>query len=89
MKAKNGVISDKTFNETDQTFQGTTIDLSNIYIFNSYTSTNWDTHFTGGLSDIRLYTSILSTNDLLKLYQKSIHITNNGTLMTQGQFVES
>ena len=74
---------------TDWSAQGTTVDLSNLYIFNSYTGTTWDTHFVGNLSDIRVYSTVLSQTEITNLYNAPIQIANSGALMTQGEFVES
>ena len=41
------------------------------------------------VSDFRLYTTALSDSDVKELYNTPISLTNNGTLMTQGEFKES
>ena len=42
----------------------------------------------GYISDFRLYATALSATDIQALYNAPISITNNGTLMTQGEFKE-
>lgn len=63
----------------------------------SYTSTgftvgarnsNTPCYFYGYISDVRAYTTALSEDDVLELYHTPISITNNGTLMTQGELSE-
>lgn len=44
--------------------------------------------FYGYISDLRVYTTALSEDDVLELYHTPASITNNGTLMTQGEIVE-
>lgn len=48
-----------------------------------------DEYYNGYLSDMRIYLTALTADDIMELYKKPIHITNNGTLMTQGEIVES
>ena len=43
----------------------------------------------GKLSDFRVYTTALSASDILELYHTPETLANNGTLLTQGEFVES
>ncbi len=40
------------------------------------------------LSDFRLYATTLSDQDIKQLYDTPVSLTNNGTLMTQGEFIE-
>ena len=40
------------------------------------------------ISDFRLYTTVLSDTAIKELYNTPISLTNNGTLMTQGEFKE-
>ena len=44
--------------------------------------------FYGSISDVRVYTTALSVDDVLELYHTPASITNNGTLMTQGEISE-
>ena len=46
-------------------------------------------HFIGKLSDARVYATALSADDILELYHAPISLSNNGTLLTQGELVES
>ena len=48
-----------------------------------------DERFTGQLSDVRFYTTCLSASDILELYHTPETLSNNGTLLTQGELVES
>ena len=59
-------------------------------IGNSYTGTNWNgCVFDGYLSDFRVYATPLSSSDILELYHTPETLSHNGTLLTQGEFVES
>jgi len=40
-------------------------------------------------SDFRIYATALSASDILELYHTPETLSNNGTLLTQGEFVES
>lgn len=44
--------------------------------------------YAGYLSDFRIYGAALSSNDVLDLYHAPIALTENGALMTQGEFEE-
>lgn len=44
--------------------------------------------FIGQLSDIKYYTTALSDEDIKLLYEAPVSITNNGSLMTQGEIIE-
>jgi hypothetical protein len=56
-------------------------------IFNGWdTGTNYK--FNGCLSDFRIYATALSAEDVLALYNTPESIANNGTVITQGEFVE-
>ena len=46
------------------------------------------TMYRGCLSDFRIYTTVLSADDILALYNTPVSIANNGTMFTQGEFVE-
>ena len=43
----------------------------------------------GCLSDFRIYSTALSADDILELYHTPETLSHNGTLLTQGEFVES
>lgn len=45
-------------------------------------------NFNGFMSDFRFYKTPLSEDDVLELYHTPISLPNNGTLMTQGEYVE-
>ena len=45
--------------------------------------------FYGYISDLRAYTTLLSEEDILELYHTPISLTSDGTLLTQGEYVES
>ena len=44
--------------------------------------------FIGSLSDFRLYATALSTDEIADLYHTPISLSNTGTLLTQGEYVE-
>ena len=44
--------------------------------------------FKGKMSDFRMYSTALSPDDILALYNTPTSITNNGTLLTQGEIAE-
>ena len=46
-------------------------------------------NFTGDLSDIRIYGTALSDADILELYNTPVSITNKGSIVTQGEFIEN
>lgn len=45
-------------------------------------------NYKGLISDFRIYKTALSADDILELYHTPITLSNNGTLMTQGEYVE-
>ena len=47
-----------------------------------------DNYFGGALSDFRIYATALSAEDVLALYNNPESIANNGSMLTQGEFVE-
>lgn len=47
-----------------------------------------DEIYTGYYSDVRIYSTCLSQDDILALYNTTTSIASNGTLMTQGEIVE-
>lgn len=48
-----------------------------------------DEKYTGYYSDVRIYTTALSDDDIRELYNTPVTLTSNGTLLTQGEIVES
>lgn len=46
------------------------------------------TPYKGLMSDFRIYATALSEDDVLELYHTPISLTSDGTLMTQGEYVE-
>ena len=46
------------------------------------------TPYKGLMSDFRIYATALSEEDVLELYHTPISLTSDGTLMTQGEYVE-
>lgn len=56
------------------------------YLGGTYTDTT-DSDFS--MSDFRLYNTTLSDDDVRLLYNSPISVTNNGMLMTQGEFKEN
>lgn len=45
-------------------------------------------YFNGSISDFRIYTTALSAQDVQELYNTPVSLSNTGTLMTQGEFIE-
>ena len=45
--------------------------------------------YTGGISDVRIYATALSADDILELYHTPTTLTSNGVLMTSGEFSEA
>lgn len=46
------------------------------------------TPYKGLMSDFRIYATALSADDVLELYHTPITLSSNGTLLTQGEYVE-
>ena len=44
--------------------------------------------FNGNISDVRLYVTCLSESDIIELYHTPISLSSDGTLLTQGEYVE-
>jgi len=44
--------------------------------------------FVGCISDFRAYNTVLSADDILELYHTPITLSSNGTLLTQGEYME-
>jgi hypothetical protein len=44
--------------------------------------------YVGNISDVRIYATALSAEDIQALYNAPVSIANNGTMITQGEFVE-
>lgn len=57
-----------------------------IYINGWDSGTSYKTN--GYISDFRIYATALSASDIKELYNAPISITDNGTLITQGELVE-
>lgn len=72
----NGV---KTLTSTDVAARDITLG-DYIAIGNSYTGTQWNTDFTGCISDVRFYATALSDNDIKELYQTPISLSKSGAL---------
>lgn len=45
--------------------------------------------FTGKVSDVRIYYTTLTDDQVSRLYNTPVSLSNNGTLLTQGEFVET
>lgn len=72
------------------TYESKTLELKGGFcIGDNYTGSNWDTNFSGYLSDFRIYAAALSDEDVKNLYNTPVSLTNTGTLMTQGEFIEN
>ncbi len=48
-----------------------------------------DKLFDGNISDFRIYATCLSADQVKRLYNTPVSLSNNGTLLTQGEFVET
>lgn len=71
------------------TYTDKTIAFADTFILaDSYSGTTWNTSFNGKLSDFRIYAKALSASQVLELYNAPVSISNNGTLITKGEFVE-
>lgn len=84
-KYYNGIVTwylnGKKLTETDViTSKGIYINLNNFYIGNPYTGLTWNTNFAGSLSDIRLYATVLSDEDIKKLYNVQTSVDNEGNV---------
>lgn len=44
--------------------------------------------YVGNVSDVRIYATALSAEDIQTLYNAPVSVANNGTMLTQGEFVE-
>lgn len=69
----------------------TGLDLSSWTAFhvNHYGDSNTDWNSNVCFSDIRIYNTILSINDIKELYSTPFNVTNTGCLMVQGEVVMS
>lgn len=64
-------------------------DMEYLALGNSYLGTQWNTNFCGWISDFRMFTTVLSADDVKALYQNSASITSTGQVMLAGEVVES
>lgn len=64
-------------------------DMEYLALGNSYSGTQWNTNFCGWISDFRMFTTVLSADDVKALYQNSATITSTGQVMLAGEVVES
>ena len=48
-----------------------------------------DRYYDGNISDVRIYTTALSADQVARLYNTPVSLSNNGTLLTQGEFMET
>ena len=62
--------------------------VSGNYFIGSWRDTT-SQNYRGYMSDARIYSTALSADDILELYHTPISLSNNGTLLTQGEYVES
>ena len=63
-------------------------DMEYLALGNSYSGTQWNTNFCGWISDFRMFTTVLSADDVKALYQNSASITSTGQVMLAGEVVE-
>lgn len=64
-------------------------DMEYLALGNSYSGTQWNTNFCGWISDFRMFTTVLSADDVKALYQNSASITSTGQVILAGEVVES
>ena len=64
-------------------------DMEYLALGNSYSGTQWNTTFCGWISDFRMFTTVLSADDVKALYQNSASITSTGQVMLAGEVIES
>ena len=64
-------------------------DMEYLALGNSYSGIQWNTNFCGWISDFRMFTTVLSADDVKALYQNSASITSTGQVMLAGEVVES
>ena len=83
---KNYVYVDGVLFGQSKTYKA--ISGSIIYI-NGFSNNTRYRYGTMYISDFRIYATALSADDVLELYHTSISLSHNGTLLTQGEFVES
>ena len=70
-------------------YNDTTMHIFDCFILgDNYSGTTWNTTFIGKISDFRWYATALTAEDIKELYNTPITITNNGTLLTQGEIKE-
>lgn len=71
------------------TYTDKTIPFETSFILaDSYSGTTWNTSFNGKLSDFRIYAKALTDSQILELYNTPVSISNNGTMITKGEFIE-
>ena len=63
-------------------------DMEYLALGNSYSGTQWNTNFCGWISDFRMFTTVLSADDVKALYQNSASITSTGQVMLAGEVIE-
>lgn len=80
---KNGsLVNEKTYGSSGQCY------MPNLYLGNSKFGNITTENDESSMSDFRLYTTALSEQDIKELYQSPISITDNGVIITQGEFKE-
>lgn len=79
----NGSLVDtKTYGSNGQCY------MPNLFLGNSTFGNRTTENDEASMSDFRLYATALSDKDIAELYNTPMCITNNGALMTQGEFKE-
>lgn len=79
----NGSLVDtKTYGSNGQCY------MPNLFLGNSMFGNRITENDEASMSDFRLYATALSDKDIVELYNTPMCITNNGVLMTQGEFKE-
>lgn len=76
------LIDTKTYGSNGQCY------MPNLFLGNSTFGNRTTENDEASMSDFRLYATALSDKDIAELYNTPMCITNNGALMTQGEFKE-
>ena len=63
-------------------------DINKLLIGVRHSGGNYKNYINGQISDFRAYVTELSEDDILALYHTPISLANDGTLLTQGEYVE-
>ena len=82
----NGILHSTNDDSTNKRLDTYRTKHNNHFLGNGYITDNNRGYF--DLSDFRLYSTCLSADDIKELYNKPIILTNNGDMISQGEYVE-